>query len=114
MMDIPGEKLPHVYKSTDFLIRTNLPQDLLPESKQDLPFVGAKVAVIGGGDTAVDCAHSTIRKGAKEVTIVYRRTEAEMPGNPTARFSRYRYRRCKTRCSYYSHPPKLNRSNAVY
>jgi glutamate synthase (NADPH) small chain len=84
-MGIPGEDLPHVYKSTDFLIRTNLPEDLLPEGKKKRPFVGAKVAVIGGGDTAVDCARSAIRVGAKEVTIIYRRTEAEMPGNPTER-----------------------------
>lgn len=84
-MDVPGEKLSHVYKSTDFLVRGNVPQDLLPPEKQVLPFVGRRVAVIGGGDTAVDCARTSIRLGAEEVKIVYRRTEKEMPGNKVER-----------------------------
>ena len=46
---------------------------------------GRRVAVIGGGDTAVDCARTAIRLGAEEATIVYRRTEAEMPGNAPER-----------------------------
>ena len=84
-MNIPGEKLNHVYSSTDFLIRANVPTEMLPSSKQQKPWVGRRVAVIGGGDTAVDCARSAIRLGGQEVTIVYRRTEAEMPGNKVER-----------------------------
>jgi glutamate synthase (NADPH) small chain len=80
-MDIPGENLLGIYRATDFLVRGNLPPDLLPEAKRAPLQVGRVVAVIGGGDTAVDCARTAIRLGAEEVTIVYRRTEAEMPGN---------------------------------
>jgi glutamate synthase (NADPH/NADH) small chain len=58
---------------------------MLPPDKQQIPDVGKRVAVIGGGDTAVDCARTSIRLGAEEVTIVYRRTEAEMPGNKSER-----------------------------
>lgn len=84
-MNIPGENLDHVYRSTDFLIRCNVPDDMLPADRLEKPFVGRRVAVIGGGDTAVDCARSSVRMGAEEVTIVYRRTEAEMPGNASER-----------------------------
>ena len=84
-MDIPGEKLNNVYKATEFLIRANVPPEMLPEGRQQKPWVGRRVAIIGGGDTAVDCARSAIRLGGEEVTIVYRRTEAEMPGNKVER-----------------------------
>ena len=84
-MNIPGEELENVYTATDFLIRANVPTDMLPEGRREKPWVGDRVAIIGGGDTAVDCARSSIRLGASEVTIVYRRTEAEMPGNKVER-----------------------------
>lgn len=84
-MDIPGEDLQGIYKSTDFLIRANVPADKLPADRQEKATVGRRVAVIGGGDTAVDCARSAVRLGAEEVTIVYRRTEVEMPGNKVER-----------------------------
>ena len=84
-MNIPGEDLEHVYTSTDFLIRGNVCPEMLPVEYRWKPFVGRRVAVIGGGDTAVDCARTSIRLGAEEVTIVYRRTEAEMPGNKSER-----------------------------
>ena len=84
-MDIPGENLQNIYSATDFLIRANVPTEMLPAGRHEKPWVGQRVAVIGGGDTAVDCARSAIRLGAEEVTIVYRRTEAEMPGNKTER-----------------------------
>lgn len=84
-MDIPGEDLKGIFKSTDFLIRANVPLEMLPPERRIKPVVGRRVAVIGGGDTAVDCARSSIRLGAEEVTIVYRRTEAEMPGNKVER-----------------------------
>ncbi len=84
-MNAPGEDLQGVYTSTDFLIRANIAPDRLPSDKQERSVVGRRVAIVGGGDTAVDCARTSIRLGAEEVTIVYRRTEAEMPGNPTER-----------------------------
>jgi glutamate synthase (NADPH) small chain len=84
-MDIPGEKLAGVYSATDFLVRANVPLEMLPDGRRQRPQVGRRVAIIGGGDTAVDCARTSIRLGADEVTIVYRRTEAEMPGNKVER-----------------------------
>ena len=84
-MDIPGEKLAGVYSATDFLVRANVPLEMLPDGRRQRPQVGRRVAIIGGGDTAVDCARTSIRLGAEEVTIVYRRTEAEMPGNKVER-----------------------------
>jgi len=85
-MNIPGEELEGIYKATDYLVRANVPFDMLPPDMREKPVIGRRVAVIGGGDTAVDCARSSIRLGADEVTIVYRRTEAEMPGNKTERY----------------------------
>ena len=84
-MGIPGEDLAGVWKSTDYLVRANVKEEIRPADKKIVPDIGKRVAVIGGGDTAVDCARSSIRLGAEEVTIVYRRTEAEMPGNATER-----------------------------
>jgi glutamate synthase (NADPH) small chain len=80
-LDLPGENLLGVYRATDFLVRGNVAPDLLPPAKQAPLQIGRRVAVIGGGDTAVDCARTAIRLGATDVTIIYRRTEAEMPGN---------------------------------
>lgn len=84
-MNIPGENLKGIYTATDFLVRANVPQAMLPPEKRQKPEIGRRVAVVGGGDTAVDCARSALRLGAAEVTIVYRRTEAEMPGNQIER-----------------------------
>jgi glutamate synthase (NADPH/NADH) small chain len=84
-MNIPGEDLEGIYKATDYLVRSNVPFDMLPPDLREKPVVGRRVAVIGGGDTAVDCARSSVRLGADQVTIVYRRTEAEMPGNRVER-----------------------------
>lgn len=87
-MSVPGEDLPGVYKATEFLIRANVDQELLPSHIHPLrpvkgqahPELGRKVVVIGAGDTASDCLRSALRLGADEVTCLYRRTEAEMPG----------------------------------
>jgi glutamate synthase (NADPH/NADH) small chain len=79
-MDVPGADLPGVYLATEFLIRANVEESLLPPGMGGVPDVGDRVVVIGGGDTAADCLRSAIRLGASEVTCLYRRTEAEMPG----------------------------------
>jgi glutamate synthase (NADPH) small chain len=84
-MEIPGEDLKGIYTSTDFLVRANVPAAMRPPEKKDAAKIGRRVAIIGGGDTAVDCARSAVRLGATDVTIVYRRTEAEMPGNAKER-----------------------------
>jgi len=79
-LDAPGADLPGVYLATDFLIRTNVDPALLPEEKKEVPGIGRRVVVIGGGDTASDCLRTALRMGAEQVTCLYRRTEAEMPG----------------------------------
>lgn len=79
-MEIPGEDLDGVFEATDFLIRGNVAQDILPKDKLERPRIGKRVAVIGGGDTASDCLRTALRLGAEEVICIYRRTEKEMPG----------------------------------
>lgn len=78
-MEIPGENLLRVYSANEFLTRVNLMKGyLFPE--YDTPVTtGEKVAVIGGGNVAMDSARSALRLGAKEVVVLYRRTEKEMP-----------------------------------
>ena len=79
-MDVPGMDLPGVYQATEFLVRANVDPKHLPEGKDSKPEVGRRLVVVGGGDTASDCLRSALRLGAEEVTCLYRRTEAEMPG----------------------------------
>jgi glutamate synthase (NADPH/NADH) small chain len=79
-LNVPGEQLPGVYKATDFLTRSNVDMDLLPHEMCTRPEVGKKVVVIGGGDTSSDCLRTALRMDADEVTCLYRRSEAEMPG----------------------------------
>lgn len=66
----PGEELEGVMGGIDFLQRVALGQK---------PEIGDKVAVVGGGNTAMDACRTAVRLGAKEVYVVYRRTEKEMP-----------------------------------
>ncbi|NQU29033.1 MAG: NAD(P)-dependent oxidoreductase [Anaerolineae bacterium] len=80
-MEIPGEDLPGVYEATDYLIRGNVSKDILPKGSKPLPDLGNDVVVIGGGDTASDCLRTSVRIGIENVTCLYRRTEAEMPGS---------------------------------
>ncbi len=76
-MNIPGENLNGVVSANEFLTRNNLMRAYDPE--YDTPiYVGKKVAVVGGGNVAMDAARSALRLGAL-VTIVYRRTEKELP-----------------------------------
>lgn len=69
-VNYPGDDLPGVWNSLPFIeaMKTG-----------DLPQVGSSVAVIGGGNTAIDVARESLRLGADEVTLVYRRTRTEMP-----------------------------------
>ena len=77
-MDIPGENLVGVMSSNEYLTRVNLMDAANPES--DTPVLqGKKVAVIGGGNTAMDSVRTARRLGAERAMIVYRRSEEEMP-----------------------------------
>jgi glutamate synthase (NADPH/NADH) small chain len=85
-LDVDGEShLENVYMATDFLVRGNLEDHQLPEHLRQELHVGEDVIVIGGGDTSMDCVRTAIRIGAKNVTCVYRRTEAEMLGRAEER-----------------------------
>jgi dihydroorotate dehydrogenase subfamily 1 len=72
-LNIPGENLPGVMDGLSFLKRVNLDKQVE---------VGKRVAIIGGGNAALDAARSSIRLGAEEVYLIYRRTKEEMPAIP--------------------------------
>ncbi|MCJ7443989.1 MAG: NADPH-dependent glutamate synthase [Methanotrichaceae archaeon] len=78
-LNLPGENLSGIYSANEYLTRANLmkaykfPEYDTPLSK------GERVAVIGGGNVAMDAARCALRMGAKEVHIIYRRSETEMP-----------------------------------
>ncbi len=78
-LGIPGENLNGVYSANEFLTRVNLMKAyLFPE--YDTPIKrGKKIAVVGGGNVAMDAARVALRLGAEKVYLIYRRTEAEMP-----------------------------------
>lgn len=71
-LEVSGEDLEGVIGAVEFLRKVNLGEKVE---------VGEKVAVIGGGNAAIDAARTVLRLGAKEVTIVYRRSRVEMPAN---------------------------------
>ena len=77
-MGIPGESLKGVYSANEYLTRINLMKAYLPGSKTPI-MKSSKVAVVGGGNVAMDAARSAKRLGADEVYIVYRRGMAELP-----------------------------------
>lgn len=78
-LNIPGENLNGVYSANEFLTRVNLMKAYrFPE--YDTPVrIGERVAVVGGGNVAMDAARTSLRLGAKEVYIVYRRSRDELP-----------------------------------
>lgn len=77
-MNIPGENLKGVYSANEFLTRINLMKAYREGSAT--PILHAeRVAVVGGGNVAMDAARSALRLGAKEVSIVYRRSREELP-----------------------------------
>ncbi len=78
-LNIPGENLNGIYSANEFLTRVNLMKAYrFPE--YDTPVkIGKRVAVIGGGNVAMDAARCALRLGSEEVYIIYRRSEVEMP-----------------------------------
>jgi len=78
-LGVPGENLAGIYSANEFLIRVNL-MKAYTFPKCDTPLrIGKHVAVIGGGNVAMDSARSALRLGAEEVCIVYRRSREELP-----------------------------------
>ena len=78
MLNIKGENLNGVYSANEFLTRVNL----MGAGRSDVPTpirIGEKAAIIGGGNVAMDAARTAVRLGFKEVSIMYRRTEKELP-----------------------------------
>lgn len=71
----PGDDAENVFSGIDFLKKMEV-------TGQKYNFSGKTVAVVGGGNTAMDCCRTSIRCGAKKVYVIYRRTENEMPANP--------------------------------
>lgn len=84
-LNIPGENLNGVYSANEFLTRTNLMKAYrFPE--YDTPIkAGGRVAVVGGGNVAMDAARCALRLGAEEVHLIYRRSEVEMPARAEER-----------------------------
>ncbi|HTQ13692.1 MAG TPA: NAD(P)-dependent oxidoreductase [Rhizomicrobium sp.] len=83
-LDAPGANLKRVVPALDYLIASNRKGlgDAVPAFESGLLDArGKRVAVIGGGDTAMDCVRTAVRQGAKSVTCFYRRDRANMPGS---------------------------------
>ena len=78
-MGIPGENFNGVYSANEFLTRINLMKAYKFPGTDTPVFVGKNLAVVGGGNVAMDAARSAKRLGAENVYIVYRRSEVEMP-----------------------------------
>ena len=77
-MGIPGEALCGVYSANEYLTRSNLMKSYL-ENPETPIMKGGKVAVVGGGNVAMDAARTALRLGAEKVYIVYRRSMTELP-----------------------------------
>ena len=77
-MNIPGENSINIMSSNEYLTRVNLMDAASEDSDTPVPF-GKRVAVIGGGNTAMDSVRTAKRLGAERAMIIYRRSEAEMP-----------------------------------
>ncbi len=78
-MNIEGENLVGVFSANEYLTRSNLMRAYDRERAETPIFKSKKVAVLGGGNVAMDSARTAVRLGAEEVHLVYRRTEVEMP-----------------------------------
>jgi|GEM_PF-103989 len=78
-LGLPGENLCNVVSANEYLTRVNLMKAyLFPDYDTPAP-KGTSVAVVGGGNVAMDCARTALRMGSRDVTVVYRRTRGEMP-----------------------------------
>ena len=77
-MGIPGESLKGVYSANEFLTRSNLMKSYLENPTTPI-MKGGKVAVVGGGNVAMDAARTALRLGAEKVYIIYRRSMEELP-----------------------------------
>ena len=77
-MGIPGESYKGVYSANEFLTRSNLMKAYKDDSTTPI-MKGGKVAVVGGGNVAMDAARTALRLGAEKVTIIYRRSMEELP-----------------------------------
>jgi formate dehydrogenase major subunit len=75
MIGCEGEDAVNVFSGIDFLKNMEM-------TGEKFDFSGKKVAVIGGGNTAMDCCRTSVRCGAQKVFVIYRRTQKEMPANP--------------------------------
>ena len=94
-MGIPGESLKGVYSANEFLTRSNLMKAYRADSAT--PILHAKnVAVVGGGNVAMDAARTALRLGAEHVYIVYRRSMDELP----ARREEVAARRAECMCNF--------------
>lgn len=78
-LNIPGENLNNVYSANEFLTRVNLMKAYCFPAYDTPVKVGKKVAVIGGGNVAMDAARCALRLGAEKVYVIYRRSRTEMP-----------------------------------
>mgnify|MGYP002640186938 FL=1 len=79
----PGEDMPGVYDALPYLI-ANIHNEIdfdITDKPSFIDMSGKNVVVLGGGDTAMDCNRTAVRQGARKVTCVYRRDEANMPGS---------------------------------
>ena len=77
-MNIPGEAYKGVYSANEFLTRSNLMKSYLDDPNTPI-MKGGRVAVVGGGNVAMDAARTALRLGAEKVSIVYRRSMEELP-----------------------------------
>jgi len=78
-MNVPGENFKGVYAANEYLTRVNLMEAYDTEEGNTPVLLGKRVAVIGGGNVAMDAVRTAKRLGAEKAMIVYRRTKAEMP-----------------------------------
>jgi glutamate synthase (NADPH/NADH) small chain len=84
-LNVPGENFCGIYSAIEFLTRVNLMHAGEPGYATPLP-MGSHVAVVGGGNVAMDAARCALRAGADRVSIVYRRTKAEAPARAESRW----------------------------